>query len=649
MFSCFHQTYIRDHKYGITLNKKSELYYDYLKQVRYIAPDYFIGIYPKSKIRKHINKLVISPYFDLFISVFIGLNLLEMMVRTEDLNTDIKELINDIAGYFIYVYIIEAILKIIGLGWSNYFHNNWNKFDLFIVFSGTVELVLMYSSHTNSLSQQIKYYRSFQIIRVLKVFRVIKAHKFLKTFKGIEKLGQILRWSMNSILLALVLVILFLSIFAVIGCFLFKEITLDKYGEQLSYINDYFNMRNFIYSFMFSFRLATGEDWPSIMAELANIDYKAVSSLTSYMFFISLNFFTQVIVLNLFLLNTLQIYDEFHLKEENPIEKFNECFQNYRLVWNSFSSVDNKGAKIKFIYLPSILRGLNPELWSFKKEIIDTNNLKNSYIKNKNINNLLKQKEKENNKDKKDKENSDSFSEEEFSNEIRNRAKYFSYKNKITINDVTKIIIEMNPFQDEYGYIYFKDVFVRLLKLNFIGKIERNILIKNKEKQLMRNIHQEIQTKIFNLTQKQIMASMKGLKGRPKQDFSNLMKAFNNNKKNFNNNANKSFFNRFINASKNILKSALLLKRNNKENKENLNTINETNKEINTILKEEGEVNNTKVNNLLFNIYGRKTNPLITLLIYKISFEYIAKFSKIINEYEKSDHSDSEENDKKGI
>ena len=42
---------------------------------------------------------------------------------------------------FTAIFIVEAILKIIALGWS-YFGTSWNKFDFFVVISSILDILL---------------------------------------------------------------------------------------------------------------------------------------------------------------------------------------------------------------------------------------------------------------------------------------------------------------------------------------------------------------------------------------------------------------------------------------------------------------------------------------------------------------------------
>ena len=52
-------------------------------------------------------------------------------------------------------------------------------------------------------------------------------------------------------------------------------------------------------------------------------------------------------MLNLFILVTLQQYDEFMAKKENPIEKFEELLISFKESWNKYCTSADKGYKMK--------------------------------------------------------------------------------------------------------------------------------------------------------------------------------------------------------------------------------------------------------------------------------------------------------------
>ena len=59
------------------------------------------------------------------------------------------------------------------------------------------------------------------------------------------------------------------------------------------------------------------------------------------------NFFNGIIMINLFLMVTIQQYDEFTGKNYNPIEKFEGFLTEFNNSWNKFTTPEDKGIRIK--------------------------------------------------------------------------------------------------------------------------------------------------------------------------------------------------------------------------------------------------------------------------------------------------------------
>ena len=142
------------------------------------------------------------------------------------------------------------------------------------------------------------------------------------------------------------MVIIF-CIFAILGCYFYDTITYRKYKDKFMYINEYYNVDNFYNSFLLTFRSATGEAWPNMMMELAFVDTEVVAEAYAYIYMILSNFVNSIIMLNLFLMVTLQQYDEFTNKNYNPIEKFESFLTEFNNSWNKFTTPEDDGFRIK--------------------------------------------------------------------------------------------------------------------------------------------------------------------------------------------------------------------------------------------------------------------------------------------------------------
>jgi hypothetical protein len=162
--------------------------------------------------------------------------------------------------------------------------------------------------------------------------------------------------------------LIFFCIFAIFGCYLYDSIIYNEYKDEFVYINEYYNMNNFYTSFLLVFRCATGENWNNIMMELAFVDTDKVSEVYAYVYFIISNFANSIIMLNLFLMVTLQQYDEFTNKNYNPIEKFESFLIDFNNSWNKFADDEDKGFRIKKIYVTQFFMDFNWKKLNFPEQ-----------------------------------------------------------------------------------------------------------------------------------------------------------------------------------------------------------------------------------------------------------------------------------------
>lgn len=76
--------------------------------------------------------LVTKQFFDIFIMVLICLNMVTMMVETDEQSMEKEFILYWINLVFIIIFTIECILKLIGLR-QHYFSVGWNIFDIVVV------------------------------------------------------------------------------------------------------------------------------------------------------------------------------------------------------------------------------------------------------------------------------------------------------------------------------------------------------------------------------------------------------------------------------------------------------------------------------------------------------------------------------------
>ena len=293
-----------------------------------------------------------------------------MALNYDDCDSGYEYILKVANWIFTGIFVLECILKLIAYGLSGYFYYGWNKFDFFVVVASIADIII-----ANIDGIDAAFLKSFQIIRVLRVLRVTRVLRLVKALKGLEKLLQTLSWSISALANVFILMFLMFCIFSILGCYLYDGLTYNKYMDKMVYLDKYFNLNNFYNGFLLVFRSATGENWPGVMEELAFIDEEHFSEPIAYVYMLIMNFISAVIMLNLFLMVTLQQYDDFTTKSYNPIDKFDAFCEEFKSAWNKNSTDKDKGFRIKKILITNFFADFS---WK-KLNFPDTNKLE--YIK----------------------------------------------------------------------------------------------------------------------------------------------------------------------------------------------------------------------------------------------------------------------------
>ena len=340
MFKYFNDAWTREKRIREN-DKKANKYYDFLNQLELAEPAFNSYLAPEEGTIKYtLIQIALSKALDNFIMIIIFLNMVIMAMSYEGCSPG-YQLFLDIVNYiFTGIFILECAFKIIALGPTYYFYFGWNIFDFFVVVASIADLIV-----TNIEGIDTSFLKSFQIIRVLRVLRVTRVLRLFRSLKSLEKLIQTLRWAISALSNVFILMFLIFCIFSILGCYLYETLYYINYKDELTYMNKYYNFDNFYNSFLLVFRCATGEKWHLIMMELAYLD--DFSNIQAYIYMIIMNFFSYIIMLNLFLMVTLQQYDEFTNKTYNPLDTFESFITEFRNSWNKYSDSRDKGFRIK--------------------------------------------------------------------------------------------------------------------------------------------------------------------------------------------------------------------------------------------------------------------------------------------------------------
>ncbi|CAD8210431.1 unnamed protein product [Paramecium octaurelia] len=303
---------------------------DLQKLIIHSNPNMAMFFPPDNSFRALFFKLIKNKYFDPFIMTIIVFNIITMGLAKEEASKQYDEILSYLNMSFTFVFILEAILKLIALGIIGYMRNSWNQFDFFVVCASILDLVLDFSG--NSFVTFLKV--GPQIARVFRVLRVTRLFRLVKQFQGLQKLIETALYSLPAMLNVTALLFLVFFIFSILGVFLFQDI---RDGQVISESN---NFQDFHHSFEILFQCSTGEDWHKIMFDTmrGGQEYNCV-------FFILFIIIQQYIMLNLFILIILDQYEINYFNSDNPLNKFQEFENIFVESWSKFAYQD-KGMKM---------------------------------------------------------------------------------------------------------------------------------------------------------------------------------------------------------------------------------------------------------------------------------------------------------------
>jgi len=137
-----------------------------------------------------------------------------------DLQTQVLEIFNE---FFTWVFLLEMIMKLIGLGFSNYKQDKYNLFDAVIVIISLIDWTLSRIPNVDTGS-------------ALNAFRALRLLRMMKLSKSWKALAEILRKTAKSLVdisnFSLILM-LFMYIFALLGMELFANGALVDKDDNL--------------------------------------------------------------------------------------------------------------------------------------------------------------------------------------------------------------------------------------------------------------------------------------------------------------------------------------------------------------------------------------------------------------------------------
>ncbi|XP_074857884.1 sodium channel protein type 2 subunit alpha-like [Carettochelys insculpta] len=238
----------------IFMTEEQKKYYNAMKKLGSKKPQKPIPR-PTNKFQGLVFDIVTKQAFDISIMVLICLNMVTMMVETDDQSDEMNDILYWINLLFIVLFTGECVLKLISLRYY-YFTIGWNIFDFVVVILSIIGMFL------DKVIE--KYFVSPTLFRVVRLARIGRILRLIKGAKGIRTLLFALMMSLPALFNIGLLLFLVMFIYAIFGMSKFA------YVKKEAGIDDMFNFETFGNSMICLFQITTSAGWDGLLAPILN-------------------------------------------------------------------------------------------------------------------------------------------------------------------------------------------------------------------------------------------------------------------------------------------------------------------------------------------------------------------------------------------
>uniref|UniRef100_A0A3B5A5C6 Sodium channel protein n=1 Tax=Stegastes partitus TaxID=144197 RepID=A0A3B5A5C6_9TELE len=318
----------------IFMTEEQKKYYNAMKKLGSKKPQKPIPR-PTNAFQGCVFDCITKQAFDIVIMILICLNMVTMMVETDDQTPDMDNILYWINLVFIVLFTGECTLKMISLR-HYYFTIGWNIFDFVVVILSIVGMFL---------SEVIeKYFVSPTLFRVIRLARIGRILRLIKGAKGIRTLLFALMMSLPALFNIGLLLFLVMFIYAIFGMSNFA------YVKREAGIDDMFNFETFGNSMICLFQITTSGGWDGLLAPILNKREPDCDSQIEHpgnyykgncgnpsvgiFFFVSYIIICFLIVVNMYI---AVILENFSVATEESAEPLSEDdFEMFYEVWERF-------------------------------------------------------------------------------------------------------------------------------------------------------------------------------------------------------------------------------------------------------------------------------------------------------------------------
>lgn len=207
-------------------------------------------------LRVAMFELVESVHFEIATGLVVLGSITLIAVEHEGMSKEFEVGLRWANVAFTVLFGIEMLCKWVGLGLAQYFWDPWNGFDCFLVVVGAIADAELQDFGIN-----------LNLLRILRVFRTMRLLALVRRAKRVRILLETMWFSLPALGNVSMFLLLVFFIYSVLGVQLFTFVLPNDDGEGLD--DKYSNFENFATAFLMLVRVATMDDWASVMADVS--------------------------------------------------------------------------------------------------------------------------------------------------------------------------------------------------------------------------------------------------------------------------------------------------------------------------------------------------------------------------------------------
>ena len=247
------------------------------------------GLY--QALRRQVRNFALGKWFDNFIMMSVLIN--TIVLALDGLVTGSqKKTLSTLNLAFTYVFTADMVLKMFGMGVTEYLKDKMNVFDALIVSLSLFEL-LIFGNGGSAIS-------AFRSVRIFRIFRVLRMTRLIRQLQYMKVIMDVVSKAIEDFMYIFLLLILFNYIYALLG--------MQIFGGKFNFIDaPRMTFDDFFAAYMTVFDLLTIENWNDTLTATLRTD---VNYAITLLYLISWIFMGNYVLLNLFLAILLNGFDE---------------------------------------------------------------------------------------------------------------------------------------------------------------------------------------------------------------------------------------------------------------------------------------------------------------------------------------------------